>query len=94
MMLGSNKPIMRTTDATAHSELIRVASGPECQATFIALGFKTINQLHVRQDRNDSLYASVQNKMLEWGMVLQCLKVMNRLRAKKLNRGYFKELKM
>ena len=50
MMPGSNTAILRTTGAIARSELIRVASGPEWQATFIALGLKALNQLHIRQD--------------------------------------------
>ena len=41
MMPVFNEPRLRTTGATAHSELIRVASGPEWQATFIASGFQT-----------------------------------------------------
>ena len=40
-MPGSNKPRLRTTGATAQSELTRVASGLKCQATFIASGFQT-----------------------------------------------------
>ena len=45
-MPGSNKPRLRTTGATAQSELIRVASGPECQATFIASGFQTAHSYY------------------------------------------------
>ena len=66
MMPGSNKPRLRTTGATAQSELIRVASGLKCQATFIASGFQPIVTtfiiLRMLQDRDDSVYTSVQKK--------------------------------